>query len=80
MFNKFKSSDFTPEDFHLSIMKRLDYLLNEQRAQRIDLASLLRLANMKYSYYKPTRQTTLEDTKNIPEEEPSEDYGTSSTP
>ncbi len=32
-------------------MKQLDYLLNEQRLQRMDLAQLLRLANRKASYY-----------------------------
>ena len=49
-------------------MKQLDYLLNEQRAQRSDLADLLRLANRKYSYYdKPTVTKTLDEYETSPQ-------------
>ena len=51
-----------------AIMKQLDYLLNEQRAQRSDLADLLRLANRKYSYYdKPTVTKTLDEYETSPQ-------------
>ncbi len=48
MFSSFKSDN---ADFYSSIMKQLDYLLNEQRLQRQDLAELLRLAHTKATYY-----------------------------
>ncbi len=63
---KFKSSRLP--DFYLIINKQLDHILNEQRAQRLDLAQLLRLANTKYSYYqvKP-KENTLDDYETSPQ-------------
>ncbi len=40
---KFKSA--SPDLYFTSIMRNLDLLLNEQKAQRIDLATLLRISN-----------------------------------
>ncbi len=39
------SSPNTHSDLQKFVIKQLDYLLTEQRAQRVDLASLLRLMN-----------------------------------
>ncbi len=35
----------SPPDLRINIIKQLDYLLNEQRAQRGDLANILRQLN-----------------------------------
>ncbi len=68
---KFKSSS-EDKDFYLIINKQLDYLLNEQKAQRMDLAELKRLAYRKYEYYSPPRQTTLETEETSPQTESEE--------
>ncbi len=39
------SSKSDKPDFYSKIMKQLDYLLSEQRAQRNDLATLTRMTN-----------------------------------
>ncbi len=65
MLLKSKSTD---ADFYLKIMKQLDFLLTEQRAQREDLAQLLRLANRKASYYDKPKDTTLEEYDTSPQE------------
>ncbi len=56
----FTSSKSTTADFYSLIIKNLDYLLNEQKAQRADLAELLRYAHKKYTYYERP-QKTLEE-------------------
>ncbi len=49
------------QDFQKFITKQLDYLLNEQKHQRGDLAQILRLLHKKESYYNPSRISTLDE-------------------
>ena len=48
------------QDFQKFVIKHLDYLLDEQKHQRSDLAQILRLLHKKESYYDPTK-TTMDD-------------------
>ncbi len=64
----FKSAE---TDFTLIINKQLDYLLNEQRAQRQDLATILRILNKQLNDSKLQKQVDQyfeDDTKDIPED------------
>ncbi len=55
---KFKSSE-PPDLYFTSILKNLDLMLNEQRAQRIDLANILRMLNRMHNENK--LQTQVDD-------------------
>ncbi len=62
MFTSFKS----PKDFYSLTIKQLEYLLEEQRRQRSDLAELLSLAHRKLGYYKEDN-TTLDEYETPPQ-------------
>ncbi len=67
---KFKSSE-PPDLYFTSISKMCNLMLNEQRAQRIDLANILRILNRQINDEK--LQSTVDqyfedDAKDIPEE------------
>ncbi len=66
MFSK-KQVQMTSDLYFSKLMKQLDYLLNEQRAQRADLAQLLRLANRKAAYYTIPEVTTLDEYETSPQ-------------
>ncbi len=68
---KFKSSA-PPDLYFSSISKMLTLMLNEQRAQRIDLANILRILNRQINQTNLQKQVDEyfeDDTKDIPEEE-----------
>ncbi len=68
---KFKSSE-PPDLYFTSISKMLTLVLNEQRAQRIDLANILRILNRQINESKLQTQVNEyfeDDTKDIPEED-----------
>ncbi len=72
---KFKSSA-PPDLYFTSISKMLTLMLNEQRAQRIDLANILRILNSTINQMKLQKQVDEyfeDDTKDIPEEDKFED-------
>ncbi len=68
---KFKSSE-PPDLYFTSISKMCNLMLNEQRAQRIDLANILRLLNRQINEEKLQKQVDEyfeEDSQHIPEKE-----------
>ncbi len=67
---KFKSSE-PPDLYFTSISKMCNLMLNEQRAQRIDLANILRILNKLINEEKLQKQVDDyfdEDSEHIPEE------------
>ncbi len=72
---KFKSSA-PPDLYFSSISKMLTLMLNEQRAQRIDLANILRILNRLINEEKLQKQVDqyfeepYDSLKDIPEKEP----------
>ncbi len=68
---KFKSSE-PPDLYFTSISKMCNLMLNEQRAQRIDLANILRILNKLINEEKLQKQVDEyfdEDSEHIPEVE-----------
>ncbi len=68
---KFKSSE-PPDLYFTSISKMLTLMLNEQRAQRIDLANILRILNRTINENKLQSQVDEyfdKDSEHIPEED-----------
>ncbi len=68
---KFKSSE-PPDLYFTSISKMCNLMLNEQRAQRIDLANILRILNKLINEGKLQKQVDEffeEDSEHIPEVE-----------
>ncbi len=66
---KFKSSE-PPDLYFTSISKMLSLMLNEQKAQRIDLADIKRMLSRLMNDYKLQKQVDEyfdEDSKDIPE-------------
>ncbi len=66
---KFKSSE-PPDLYFTSISKMCSLMLNEQRAQRIDLANILRMLNKLINEEKLQKQVDEyfeEDSEHIPE-------------
>ncbi len=67
---KFKSSE-PPDLYFTSMIHNLDLMLNEQKAQRIDLADIKRMLNAISTDHKLQTQVDNyfeEDTEHIPEE------------
>ncbi len=67
---KFKSSE-PPDLYFTSISKMCNLMLNEQRAQRIDLADILRILKLQLNEKKLQKQVDEyfdEDSEHIPEE------------